>query len=63
MNINIVNFARHATRKELCWMVGRQFPLWIQEMLKHKAAGVDPASLIDALAIVCCVDEKTEVLP
>jgi hypothetical protein len=63
MNINIMNFARHGDLKELRWFVGRQVPLWIQDMLKRKAAGEDPATLIDELAEVCCVNEKTELLP
>lgn len=63
MNIDIVNFARHATRKELQWFVGNQLPGWIQEMLCRKAAGEDAAKLIDELAEVCNVTEETEGLP
>jgi hypothetical protein len=63
MNINLVNFARYAPPKELRWMCGTQFPNWIKEMLNKKAAGVDCASLIDALAEVCSVTPETEVLP
>lgn len=62
MNIDIVNFARHATRKELRWFVGVQLPLWIKIMLEDKAAGRDPATIIDELAEVCCVTPETEVL-
>ncbi len=62
MNIDIVNFARHAKPKQLRWMVGRQIPEWIQEMLRRKKAGADPGELIEELAAVCSVDEETEVL-
>lgn len=62
MNINIVNFARHESRRGLQLFVGRQLPLWIQEMLRRKAAGEDAGKLIEELAEVCCVDEETEVL-
>jgi hypothetical protein len=63
MNIHIVNFARHASRKELQWFCGRQLPLWIQQMLQRKAAGEDAATLIEELAEVCNVTPETEVLP
>ena len=62
MKINIVNFARHAKPKALRWMVGQQFPQWIQEMLRRKREGVDCAVLVDELAEVCNVTEETKVL-
>lgn len=63
MTIDLVNFARHAKTKELRWMAGRQFPLWIKYLLARKAAGDDPGFLIDQLAQVCSVTDETEVLP
>ena len=63
MTIDLVNFARHAEKRELRWMVGTQFPVWIKDMLRRKASGVDPAALINELAEVCSVDLSTEVLP
>ena len=62
MNIDIVNFARHAKPKALRWMVGTQFPQWIQEMLRRKREGEDCATLVDELAEVCNVTEETTVL-
>ena len=62
MKIDLVNLSRHATKTELQWMVGTQFPTWIQFMLQRKATGEDPGTLIDELAKICNVDEKTEVL-
>ena len=62
MKIDIVNFTRHASPKELRWMCGRQFPQWIQEMLRRKREGCDCAALIDELAEVCNVTEDTKVL-
>ena len=63
MNIDIVNFTRHATLKELRWLCGRQFPQWIQEILRRKRNGENCATLIEELAEVCNVTEETEVLP
>jgi hypothetical protein len=62
MKIDIVNFARHDTKKQLRWFVGRQLPLWIQEMVRRKAQGDDPGQLIDELADVCCVTLDTKPL-
>jgi hypothetical protein len=62
MNIDIVSFARNGTKDELRWLVGQQFPLWIQECLRRKAAGEDCGKIIDELATVCNVTMKTEVL-
>ena len=62
MNIDIINFARHAKPKELRWMVGTQFPEWIKEMLKRKREGEDCGKLVDELAEVCNVTEDSEVL-
>jgi hypothetical protein len=63
MNIDIVNFARYATHAELRWFVGRQLPLWLQDMLRQKASKmIEPAELIDQLAAVCSVTPKTKVL-
>ena len=59
MRIDIVNFSRHATPKELKWMVGTQIPDWIREMLRRKAAGEDSGMLIDELAEVCNVKPET----
>lgn len=63
MRVDIVNFARHNKTRLLRWMVGRQFPEWIQQMLKAKAEGADPGKLIDELADVCCVTLETKLLP
>jgi hypothetical protein len=63
INIDIVNFARHATHKELQWMAGQQLPLWIQELLRRKAAGEDAGKLIDEFADVCNVTPDTKILP
>jgi hypothetical protein len=63
MNIDLVNFSRHAKTKELRGMVGRQMPLWIQELLRKSREGDDPGELIGDLATVCNITEQTEVLP
>ena len=57
MTIDIINFARHSSPKELRWLCGRQFPLWIKEMLKRKREGEDCGKLVDELAEVCNVTE------
>ena len=62
MRVNIINFSIHEEPEMLRWLCGRQFPMWIQQMLLLKAQGEDCGKLIDELADVCCVTLETELL-